>query len=119
MCIPPEDFSFDDFINLRYVPVVQRESWDREVHRNAFRVANKYSEDQLLAHHMTPMLMHMGTNVRAILYQHALSRAGLDSTPLRDVLTNLAPIINQVIDHAWLSKVDLRKLENILEIIRR
>ena len=114
VCTPPEDLSFEDFINLRYVPVVQRESWDREVHRNAFRIANKYSEDQLLAHHMTPMLMHMGTNVRAILYQHALSRAGLDSTPLRDVLSNLAPIINQVIDHAWLSKVDFEEIREYI-----
>ena len=57
------------------------------------------------------MLGHMGTNVRAILYQHALSRAGLDTTPLRDVLTSLAPLINQVIDHAWLSKVDYDQVE--------
>ena len=111
VCIPPEDLSFTDFINLRYVPVVQRESWDREVHRNAFRTATQYSEDQLLAHHMTPMLGHMGTYVRAILYQHALSRAGLDTTPLRDVLTKLAPIINQVIEHAWLSKVDFDQIK--------
>ena len=33
----------------------------------------------------------MGTNVRAILYQHALSRAGLDQTPLRDAMTSLLP----------------------------
>ena len=82
VCIPPEDFSFEDFINLRFVPVIQRESWDRKVHRD-----------------------------RAILYQHALSRAGLDTTPLRDVLTSLAPLINQVIDHAWLSKVDYDQVE--------
>ena len=103
VCIPPDDMSFMDFINLRHVPVVQRGSRDKEVHKNAFTVATKYSEDQLLAHHMAPMLAIMGTNVRAIFSQHALSRAGLDSTPLRDALTNLAPIINQVIDHAWLS----------------
>ena len=74
-------------------------------------MANTYSEDQLLAHHMAPMLMTMGTNVRAILYQHALSRAGLDATPLRDALTNLAPIMNHVIDHAWLNKVNFEQIQ--------
>ena len=36
------------------------------------------------------------------MYKHALSRAGLDPTPLRDALTNLEPLINEVIEHAWL-----------------
>ena len=52
VCFPPEDMSFDDFINLRYVPVTRRDPWDKEVHRNAFKVANTYTEDQLLAHHI-------------------------------------------------------------------
>ena len=26
----------------------------------------------------------------------------MDKTPLRDALTNLLPIVNEVIDHAWL-----------------
>ena len=89
------------------MPTIQKESWDKELHREAFSIARKHTEDQLLAFHMAPMLLDMGTNVRAILYQHALSRAGLDFTPLRDTLANLSPIINQVIDHAWLNEVDI------------
>ena len=60
------------------------------------------------------MLMDMGTNVRAILYQHAISRAGLDSTPLRDTLANLTSVINQVIDHAWLNKVDFEQIKDYI-----
>ena len=78
------------------------------------RIAKKYTEDQLLAYHMAPMLMDMGTNVRAILYQHAISRAGLDTTPLRDTLANLTSVINQVIDHAWLNKVDLEQIKDYI-----
>ena len=63
---------------------------------------------------MAPMLMDMGTNVRAILYQHAISRAGLDSTPLRDILANLPSVINQVIDHAWLNEVDLEQIKDYI-----
>ena len=114
VCIPPEDMSLDDFINLRYVPLVPRESWDKALHREAFGIAQKHTEDQLLAHHMAPMLTDMGTNVRAILYQHALSRAGLDSTPLRDTLANLASVINQVIDHAWLNEVDFEQIKDYI-----
>ena len=64
VCIPPDDLSFDDFVNFRYVPLIQRESWDREVHRTVFETATLYTEDQLLAHHMAPMLIGMGTHVR-------------------------------------------------------
>ena len=84
--IPPDDLSFEDFVNLRHVPLIIRESWDREVYKTVFGTITKYSEDQLLAHHMAPMLVCMGTNVRAILYKYALSRAGLDPTPLRGCL---------------------------------
>ena len=114
VCIPPDDTSLDDFVNFQSVPLVQRESWDKALHREAFGIAKKYTEDQLLAHHMAPMLMDMGTNVRAILYQHAISRAGLDSTPLRDTLANLAPILNQAIDHAWLTEVDLEEIQDYI-----
>ena len=115
MGIPPDNMAYEDLVNLKYVPVVQRPSWDKEVHRNIFQIATKYTEDQLLAHHMAPMLMNMGTNLRAILYRHALSRAGLDATPLRDALTNLESTtneknINEVIDHAWLNKVDFEQM---------
>ena len=98
--------SLEDFVNFKYVPLAQRESWDKELYREAFGIANKYTEDQLLAYHMAPMLMDMGSNV--------LSRAGLDSTPLRDTLANLASVINQVIDHAWLSKVDLDQIKDYI-----
>ena len=73
-----------------------------------------YTEDQLLTHHMAPMLISMGSNVRAILYQHALSRAGLDQTPLRDALTNLLPIVNEVIDHAWLQQIDYQAIKTYI-----
>ena len=48
VCIPPEDLSFDDFITLQYVPLIHRESWDKELHREAFNVAKKYTEDHSL-----------------------------------------------------------------------
>ena len=54
VCIPPDDLSFDDLVNFRYVPLVQRESWDREVHRTVFETTTWHTEDQLLAHHMAP-----------------------------------------------------------------
>ena len=116
VCIPPEDLSFDDLINFKHVPIplVQRESMDKKLHEEAFGIAYRHSEDQLLAFHMAPMLSDMGTNVRAILYQHALSRAGLDTNPLRDTLTNLEPVINQVIDHSWLSKVDYEQIKEYI-----
>ena len=41
-----------------------------------------------------------------MLYQHALSRAGLDATPLRDMLTKLDSVIDHAIDHSWLNEVD-------------
>ena len=77
-------------------------------------IAKKYSEDQLLSHHMAPMLSDMGTNLRAMLYQHALSRAGLDATPLRDMLTKLDPVIDQVIEHSWLNKVDYEQIKEYI-----
>ena len=55
---------------------------------------------------MAPMLSDMGTNLRAMLYQHALSRAGLDSTSLREMLTKLDSVIDQAIAHSWLNEVD-------------
>ena len=78
--IPPDDMSYDDFLKFSEVQPNQREPWDQRAHHKAFKIATKYAEDQLLCHHMAPMLISMGTNVRAILYQHALSRAGLDQT---------------------------------------
>ena len=112
--IPPDDVSYDDFLNLSQVQLNKREPWDPHVHHQAFEVATRYTEDQLLTHHMAPMLINMGTNVRAVLYQHALSRAGLDPTPLRDALTNLLPIIKEVIDHAWLQKVYYQEVKDYI-----
>ena len=112
--IPPDDMSLDDFIDFKNVPIIQKESWDKELYREAFSIARKHSEDQLLAFHMAPMLVEMGTNVRAVLYQHALSRAGLDSTLLRDTLADLSPIINQVIDHSWLNEVDIDQVKEYI-----
>ena len=86
---PPDDLSYEDFVKFREVRLIQREPWDRRVYKQAFDIATNYTEDQLLAHHMSPMVIRMGINLRATLYQHALSRAGLDETPLRDALTNL------------------------------
>ena len=51
VCIPPDDLSFDDFVNFRHVPVIQRDAWDQEVHQTVFKTVTAYSEDQLLAHH--------------------------------------------------------------------
>ena len=47
--IPPDDLSFDDFVNLRHVPLILRESWDREVYRTVFETTTKHTEDQLLS----------------------------------------------------------------------
>ena len=114
---PPEDLSFDDLFDFQNVPVplVQRGYMDKQLHEEAFAIAKRYTEDQLLVFHMAPMLSDMGTNVRAMLYQHALSRAGLDTTPLRDKLTNLEPIIDQVIEHSWLSRVDYEQIKEYIQ----
>ena len=101
-------------MNFLYVPLIQRESWDREVHQTIFETTISYTEYQLLAHHMAPMFIGMGTNVRAILYQHALSRAGLNPSPLRDALTNLEPIIDEVIEHAWLDRADFVRIKDYI-----
>ena len=60
---------------------------------------------------MAPMLSDMGTNLRAMLYQHALGRAGLDATPLRDMLTKLDQVVDQVIAHSWLNEVDYNQIK--------
>ena len=116
VCIPPEDLSPQDLFDFQNVPVplVQRDYMDPKLHEEAFGIAKKYSEDQLLSHHMAPMLSDMGTNLRAMLYQHALSRAGLDATPLRDMLTKLDPVIDQVIEHSWLNKVDYEQIKEYI-----
>ena len=84
------------------------------LHQDVFEVAKKYNEDQLLSYHMAPMLSDMGTNFRAMLYQHALSRAGLDATPLRDMLTKLDLVVDQVIAHSWLSQVDYDQIKRYI-----
>ena len=112
--IPPDDLSYDDFLNFAHVQLNQREPWDRRAHHKAFETATTYTEDQLLSHHMAPMLSGMGTNVRAVLYQHALSRAGLNPTPLRDALPNLLPIVNEVTEHAWLQRVDYGTIKDYI-----
>ena len=116
MYIPPEDLSHQDLFNLQNVPISTGPQgyMDVDLHREAFSIAQKYSEDQLLSHNMVPMLSDMGTNFRAMLYRHALSREGLDSTPLRDMLTQLDPIINQVIEHAWLQPVNYSQVKEFI-----
>ena len=116
VCIPPEDLSPQDLFDFQNVPVplVQRDYMDPKLHEEAFDIAKKYSEDRLLSYHMAPMLSDMGTNLRAMLYQHALSRAGLDATPLRDMLTKLDPVIDQVIEHSWLNKVDYEQIKEYI-----
>ena len=106
---PPDDLSFDDSVKFS-----RRDSWDRRAYLQAYDVATNYTEDQLLAHHMTPMLIRKGINVRAILYQYALSRAGLDQTPLRDALTDLHPILNEVIEHAGLQRVEFEAVRQYI-----
>ena len=38
----------------------------------------------------------------------------MDSTPLRDTLANLTSVIDQVIDHAWLSQVDFDQIKDYI-----
>ena len=87
ICIPPDDSTPEDLFDFQNVPVgfAYKDQLSPQLHQDAFEVAKKYTEDQLLSYHMAPMLSDMGTNFRAMLYQHALSRAGLDATPLRDM----------------------------------
>ena len=94
-----------DFQNVP-VGFTYRDQLSPQLHQDVFEVAKKYTEDQLLSCHMIPMLSDMGTNLRAMLYQHALSRAGLDITPLRDMLTKLDLVVDQAIAHSWLNEVD-------------
>ena len=88
--------------------------WDGSGYTLAYDLATRHSEDQLLAFHMAPMLNRMGINVRAIMYHHALSRAGLDKTPLRDALSNLHSILNEFVEHAWLREADFKTLQKLL-----
>ena len=37
--IPPDDMSLDDFVEFKNVPIIQKESWDKELHREAFSIA--------------------------------------------------------------------------------
>ena len=106
--IPPEDLTAEDLFDFQNVPVrfAYQEHISPQLHEEAYDIARKYSEDQLLTRHMAPMLSDMGSNLRAMLYQHALSRAGLDATPLRDMLAKLDSVINHAIDHSWLNEVD-------------
>ena len=104
---PPDELSFVDFMNFRAVPLNKRDAWDGKVYTEAFELAANCSEDQWLAFHMAPMLNRMGINVRA-------TRAGLEKTPLRDALSNLHSILNEVIDHAWLREADFETLKNFV-----
>ena len=56
---------------------------------------------------MLPMIKVMGTNLKAMMYQCALSRSGLNRTPLRDALTkaNTEPILDDVISQDWLNEI--------------
>ena len=92
-------------------PTVAR---DGSLYALAFKAATRLTEDQLLSLHMAPMLLRMGTNVRAILHHHALNRAGLEKSPLRDALSNLHPILNEVIEHDWLHEVDFNNLQQFM-----
>ena len=112
VCIPPEDLAPIDLFDFQNVPVgsTYLDQLSPQLHRDAFEVAKKYTEDQLLSCNMVPMLSDMGTNLRAMLYQHALSRAGLDTNPLRDMLTKLDLVVDQAIAHFWLNKVDYQQI---------
>ena len=113
VCIPPEDLTPQDLFDFQNVPVKlsYRDHLSPQLHQEAFDIAKKHTEDQLLSCHMAPMLADMGTNLRAMLYQHALSRAGLDTTPLRDMLTKLDSVVDQVIAHSWLNEVDYDQIK--------
>ena len=113
VCIPPEDLTPQDLFDFQNVPVKlsYRDHLSPQLHEDAFEIAKKYTEDQLLSCHMAPMLADTGTNLRAMLYQHDLSRAGLDTTPLRDMLTKLDTVVDQVIAHSWLNEVDYDQIK--------
>ena len=116
ICLPPEDLTHEDLFDLQNVPVgfAYKDQLSPQLHQDVFEVAKKYNEDQLLSYHMAPMLSDMGTNFRAMLYQHALSRAGLDATPLRDMLIKLDLVVDQAIAHSWLNKVDYDQIKRYI-----
>ena len=116
ICIPPDDLTHEDLFDLQNVPVgfAYKDQLSPRLHQDVFEVAKKFNEDQLLSYHMAPMLSDMGTNFRAMLYQHALSRAGLDATPLRDMLTKLDLVVDQAIVHSWLNQVDYDQIKQYI-----
>ena len=111
MAFPPPEMTFRDYWDFQRAALNRRESWDGSAYTFAFDAATKVTEDQLLSFHITPMLLRMGSNVRAILYHHALNRAGLEKSPLRDALSNLHSIVNEAIEHDWLHEVDFENLQ--------
>ena len=58
------------------------------------------------------LLKFKGTNLRAHLYQHALSRAGLDTTPMRETLDIFHNFAEQAIKIDWLSLRNWSAVEN-------
>ena len=115
---PPKDTRFASFptevdvqslMTLQDIPLLRRPPIDGETYNTgcytALARATAVTEDQL-SFHMSPMLKHTGINVRAHLYQHALSRAGLDKTPLRDILKTFDRIVDEVSEHDWFQPVD-------------
>ena len=63
---------------------------------------------------MSPLLEFCGANLRAHLYQQALSRAGLDKTPMRDTLKVLNTLVLDIIVHDWLRPRDWELIKKYL-----
>ena len=96
-------------------PLLRRPPLDGETYGSVLDKVTSVAEDQLLSFHMSPMLKCMGTNVRAHLYHHALSRAGFDKTPLRDALKALEAVVDEAIEHDWLQEADFEKLQDYVD----
>ena len=74
MAVPPGDFSTEAFVDFQRVQTNRRPSPNRDIYSTALEKVIGVTGDQLLGFRMTPMLKVMGTSLRAVLYQHALSR---------------------------------------------
>ena len=92
---PPDNLSFDDLVKFSEVQLNRRDAWDGRAYLQAYDIATGHTEDQLQAFHMAPMLKRMGMNVRC---SHS----------------NLHSVLNEVIEHAWLQKVDFETLKQYL-----
>ena len=111
----PGEYPGSKFVeDLKDVPIETRNPQGQGLYKHATQAVAAYSEDEFISFHMALLLKYSGTNLRAHLYQHAMSRAGLETTPVRDTLKVLDSIVKYAFDHDWLWLRDWSKLKDCL-----